>query len=243
MKGFIFYRGPSILNDEHNIVGIATLKTKNRKTGNLIQTWILPEKINPIQELHMDHISPICGNCPLRNNGCYVQVGKAPNAIAKAFKNSSYKSQLIDMHTALHDRDSILTEMLLTIQGRHLRMGAYGDPVAIPFFYWRPLVVASLSCVGYTHQWRLKEAQPFRNYTMASVETLEDATEAQAMGWKTFRIKKEGEPEQENESLCMNEKLGFTCEHCMMCNGRKRNITITAHGASKNKIFSTKGEN
>ena len=48
MRGFIFYRGKSPI-DRAPIVGIATLESKNGKTGNMIQTWILRTDTHPLE--------------------------------------------------------------------------------------------------------------------------------------------------------------------------------------------------
>ena len=45
-KGFVLYDGPSVL-DGQPIVVIATMETSNRKTGNMVQTWILRSDISP----------------------------------------------------------------------------------------------------------------------------------------------------------------------------------------------------
>ena len=46
MNGFLFYRGASPI-DRAPLIGIATLESDNRKTGNMVQTWILREDISP----------------------------------------------------------------------------------------------------------------------------------------------------------------------------------------------------
>ena len=47
-RGFILYRGPSIL-DGTPIVVVATMKTANPKTGDMIQTFILVDNMSPIE--------------------------------------------------------------------------------------------------------------------------------------------------------------------------------------------------
>ena len=43
-NGIIFYEGPSVL-DGAPIVGIALAKSTNRKTGDLVQTYIIRSEI------------------------------------------------------------------------------------------------------------------------------------------------------------------------------------------------------
>ena len=40
-KGYVLHEGPSPF-DGQPIVSIATLHSSNRKTGDMVQTWILP---------------------------------------------------------------------------------------------------------------------------------------------------------------------------------------------------------
>jgi hypothetical protein len=62
-KGFILYEGKSVL-DGAPIVYIATLSTSNRKTGDMVQTWILRSDINPVEASKQKLDASICGNCP-----------------------------------------------------------------------------------------------------------------------------------------------------------------------------------
>lgn len=50
MRGFIFYRGKSPI-DNAPIVGIAVLKSRNEKTGNMVQTFILRSDIHPMDAI------------------------------------------------------------------------------------------------------------------------------------------------------------------------------------------------
>ena len=62
MKGIVFYRGPSQI-DGKPIVAVATLKSNNRKTGDMIQTWILRSMMSPIRALATGGDRSICGDC------------------------------------------------------------------------------------------------------------------------------------------------------------------------------------
>jgi len=50
MKGFILQRGLSPI-DNNPFVVIMTMKTTNRKTGDMIQVWILREDVNPVEAI------------------------------------------------------------------------------------------------------------------------------------------------------------------------------------------------
>ena len=46
-KGYVLHEGPSPF-DGQPIVSIATLHSSNRKTGDMVQTWILPRDLHPL---------------------------------------------------------------------------------------------------------------------------------------------------------------------------------------------------
>jgi hypothetical protein len=80
-KGFILYEGASEL-DNAPIVVIATMSTNNRKTGKMVQVWILRSDIDPIEAFKSKADYSICGNCPQRwslGGACYVNIGQAPS--------------------------------------------------------------------------------------------------------------------------------------------------------------------
>ena len=56
MKSAIIYNGPSLL-DGQPIVVIATYSNRNKKTGHVVQTYILRSDINPLEaSLSLIHI-------------------------------------------------------------------------------------------------------------------------------------------------------------------------------------------
>ena len=49
INGFIFYKGPSQI-DGFPVVGIAVLNSRNSKTGNMIQTYIINDNgLSPLE--------------------------------------------------------------------------------------------------------------------------------------------------------------------------------------------------
>ena len=124
-RGFILYRGPSML-DGANIVVIATMKTANPKTGDMVQTFILVDNMSPLEASKQGKDTANCGNCRLRWNldgPCYVNLGQAPNSIYKALERGIYPVYDAELHSRF-------------FVGRDLRMGAYGDPAAVPVEVW-----------------------------------------------------------------------------------------------------------
>lgn len=231
MPGFIFYRGPSPI-DGAPIVAIATLKSVNGKTGNLVQTWILREDISPLDAIQSGADASICGNCTHRGTAkrkrtCYVDIGKSPSSVWSAF----HRGQYIDLS------DDPGTVAMLIAQ-RIVRMGAYGDPAMVPVRQWRMLLAAAAGRTGYTHAWRRMWAQALRPYVMASVDSVAEQDTARAMGWRTFRVRTKTEPLESNEFACPASPEGgerMQCIDCQACDGADRpgksSATIIVHGA------------
>ena len=232
MNGVVFYRGISML-DGMDIVGIATLHSGNRKTGDMVQTWILRADVEPHTAAKSGEDQSICGDCPLRtvngNGACYVLTFQGPRAVYHAWTRGSYPDR---------------TEgTVYEVDGRSVRLGAYGDPAAIPESAWRQLMVKADRWTGYTHQWRRPEFQYLRTWCMASCDTIGDVRDAIALGWGTFyvaaadadltRCRVAGRI----QIPCPYERSGITCDRCGLCAGyTQRNIAVLAHGARASVI-------
>jgi len=227
-NGAVIYKGESLLG-HGNIVAIVTgiaRRSKNPKTGNMVQVWILPDNgIEPHKAWKCNGDLCVCGDCPLRKveNGkrvCYVQLHQAPLAVYRAYKNGKYPTL------------AEYPEALEKLKGKPIRFGAYGDPVAVPFEYMKPLYDIASQWTGYTHQWRKDIAKPWRAYLQASCETANDTQLAQQQGWHYFRVLPENVKPQKNEIVCPSA-TGAHCESCGLCNGNKCNVCITVHGTGK----------
>ena len=227
-KGFILYEGPSIL-DGKPIVVIATLSTSNRKTGPMIQTWIIRSDIDPVSASKKGEDSSICGNCPHRHNSggaCYVNIGQAPLAIYKAYKRGLYP-QIDYVADNIH------------FLGRMVRLGAYGDPSAMPYEVAEKVTSLGRGHTGYVHQIRHKNFDKrFLNLCMVSADTPKQALKYQSMGAKTFRVAMDGDMMFDSEIECLSESEGVQCDACGLCNGQKQSIAITVHGSRASKFKS-----
>ena len=230
-NGVILYSGPSML-DGKPIVMIATGLTDtsaNVKTGGMVQTWIMRADMPPTEAWKTDADMSVCGDCPLRKTPegkriCYVLLHQAPLAVWKAYKNGSYLT-LTDYPEAIE-----------IIKTRPLRLGSYGDPVAVPPRYILPLLnLAGMKWTGYTHQWRKDIAKPWNHYLQASCETANDAAQAQQQGWNYYRVISENDKPLKCEHTCPSNK-GMNCATCGICNGRTADMVITVHGTGK-KFF------
>lgn len=220
------YHGPSML-DGKPIVAVMTglgrgLPSTNMKTGFVSQLWILSAAHKPSDAVKSGADASVCGNCPHRHSDmgtCYVLPFQAPNNVYRTWKEG---------------RTSMDTDIGLYSQRRlPMRLGAYGDPAAVPFGVLQPWMHAAPKYLGYTHQWHLPVAEPWKGHIMASVDTELQALKAQQDGWRTFRVSKDGSV-MTGEIVCpASEEAGYrtTCAQCKRCGGsRGANVTIKVHG-------------
>lgn len=231
MAGFVFYDGPSML-DGAPIIGIAITRSTNIKTGDMVQTYILRADQSPLDAIASGDDASICGDCRHRGDraagrgrSCYVQVGRAPMGIFGAWIRGAYP--LVSPADGAQ-----------LIAGRKVRLGAYGDPAAIPGEAWRALVSLAIGTTGYSHAWRDALADSLRPLIMASVDTAAEALHARAQGWRTFRVRIASEPLLRREMVCPASAEGgkrAQCADCLACDGSERahraSVAIIAHGA------------
>lgn len=222
--GYIVYEGPSRL-DGTPIVAILTQRSGNMKTGALSQVWILCQDKPPVVAVRDGSDAAICGTCAFRPHdggkagGCYVSVMRGPNTIWRAYRNNRYARGVAPREIG---------------RGRQLRLGAYGDPGAVPTRVWAELTKEAEGWTGYTHAWRRRPS--LKPFVMASVESLVGAAFARARGWRTFRVYRNAGPVRGLEIECpASAEMGHRvqCSDCMLCAGTSRpakSITIRAHG-------------
>lgn len=199
----------------------ATTTSQNPKTGDMAQVYILADRQNPVSAQASGHDRAVCGDCPLRpvrgripRQTCYVVAAHAPMTLWKS------------RHAAPRPHRTPIT--------KPIRLGAYGDPAAVPIGVWHRLLAKARGWTAYTHQWR--RVPSLRRIAMASVESLADAHAAHARGWRTFRILADGERPAANEVLCPASKEAgrrTTCRRCLLCRGgldrRVKHVAIYAH--------------
>lgn len=227
----VFYDGPSALNGAP-ILGVLTglvYESKNPKTGDMLQAWILLRDLSPREAIASGEDAAICGDCSLRGDGvygrgCYVTYWQAPARIYSAI-----------------DRAPRIPPSGLTtsLRGRRVRLGAYGDPVAIPAGVWATLLRFTSGSIGYTQRWRTC-APVYRTFLMASVLSTVDRDEARARGWRTYRVRGPQDPIGPEECICPASEEAdhkLTCYDCLLCDGAKSsraNPVIVVHGKPGN---------
>lgn len=180
--GVVLWRGPSLYDPSVEVVVLApTGSSKNRKTGGLLQTYILRADQEPHHALQAGADGPICGPCPRRSvgsggdGGCYVVVGQGPLGVYRAWRRGRYL-----------DISGDARRIAAIGAGRDVRLGAYGDPAAVPAWVWAALVSRARVHTGYTHGWRT--TPELRGLAMASADGEADAVDAWGAGWRTFRV-------------------------------------------------------
>lgn len=122
------------------------------------------------------------------------------------------------------------------LYGRAVRLGAYGDPAAVPFYVWKFVNTLAKNVTGYTHQLSHKFFDSrILQFCMVSADTEKQALRVQALGAKTFRVKTENQPLLENEIECLSDSKGLTCLDCRLCDGTQVNVVINVHGQLKSR--------
>lgn len=229
-EGVVFFRGPSVLTGAL-ITGIVTGldgSSLNAKTGAMAQAWILRADMRPMDAKRKNLDDAVCGDCKLRGDHgvgsiCYVPTWFGPANVFKADRRGRYPVRRPE-------------DVARRLRARTIRLGAYGDPAAIPFPVWEALLEGAAGWIGYTHQWQTCDRR-FRRILMASVDSVEEWSLAWASGWRTFRIRAKGDPLIAGyEFVCpASDEAGHrvTCQECQLCRGAAspaRNVVINAHG-------------
>lgn len=223
-KGFIFYEGKSVLDGEP-VVGVGTWDSMNPKTGfGMLQTWILRADISPVDAVRERKDYSICGDCRWKHVSgeapiCYVQRFQAPQRVYTSYASGKYTYRFPER-----------------IRHIPVRLGAYGDPYALPVIVWDRLMerLHTTMWSGYTQFWGVPDAAALQKYCMASVATEREALEAHKLGWRTYRILVPDAELLESEVMCPHYTNGVQCVNCRLCNGignGAKSIAAPIHGA------------
>lgn len=236
------YQGPSMI-DGDPIRGVVTTTSVNSKLtarlhAEVLQLWILPDLVHPTLAIQSGEDRSVCGSCPLRayRDGekvkrlCYV----SPQPITSVWRHSHGQAVISPREAVRGSRADLL------------RLGAYGDPAALPFDLVDELCREALAAgvrrrAGYTHQAGHCDAR-WRRLVMASAEGAQRALELQLLGWRTFTVVPTDEGPGPDAITCpASDERGHktTCEKCGLCDGarpggdNRKNISIGVHGERK----------
>jgi len=239
----ILYEGPSSYDGNPIVVlaqrGVGSgVSSKNAKTGDMVQTFILLVDVDPITASRTGQDKAVCGDCPhmgtphkgdtgtAKDRTCYVTLCHAPLGKWKAYKKGAYKR--IEGHEAIR----------AFALGLKVRLGTYGDPAYAPSYIWESLLSASAGHTGYTHG----KVNPMPDNLMTSADTATQAQAAWHRGERTFRVISDlVDVVKGSEVVCpASAEAGqrTTCDKCKLCSGAgvaAKSIAIVAHGGSKRK--------
>lgn len=213
--GLILWQGASLINGEP-IVAVAcriAQASENSKTGDMVQTFILPDPhaagiecngsrpAKIMAWLKETGARSICGECPhawqwdesagqYRKGACYVREYQSPAAVLGAIYRNSYPIAGVDFPAAW---------VADCVAGLAVRLGSYGDPAAVPAGVWSRLIARAKSRTGYTHQWASAfpaaraNAYRARGYLMASCDSQSDYSDAVDSGFRAFLVTPKGD--------------------------------------------------
>ena len=234
--GYIAYEGPSIIDGKPIVVIVnkITAASKNGKTGDIVQSFIIRSDIDPMAALKSGDDESICGQCEhrpvlARESGkapCYVNVGRSVLSVYNAYKRGRYVR-------------ANLETIALALAGKALRIGTYGDPAAAPVAVWQRLTRYVSSHAGYSHQWESSHFDhgAWAPLVMASADSIDQAAKANLYGMRVFRVSV-GVDRQAGEVTCPASAEGgkkATCADCMLCGGtskKARDVVIADHAAA-----------
>ena len=216
------------LNGKRVMVKFTALKNKtvNSKTGDMVQSWMLP--MDWVDAKRIDDDEAVCGDCPhsfRAADTCYLHKGMAFMGLLSTTK--SWPQAFIDQHE--------FDQFVHLFSDRLVRFGSFGEPVLMGEDVVSAICSVAKGWTGYTHQWDKPQYQWAKKYFMASADTEEKAQQAQAMGWRTFRVRQKDDSIVKGEVNCPASKESnkkTTCSNCRLCMGtssKAKSVTIIKH--------------
>ena len=233
----IIYQGPSLIDGEP-IVVIAVISDRNKKTGAMVQTYILRSDIDPRDASKSGGDFSICGDCPMRgkvttdpkrkiakDRSCYVKIHEGVLVTYKHFAKGGYRNANGHAEIAAIGAD------------RTVRLGTYGDPSAVPSYVFESLISEALAHTAYSHQSGMAGVDFRPDLYMVSADSEAQARDAWAKGQRTFRVVKSvADIIKGSEILCPASKEAgarVQCTTCRLCGGasvKAKSVAIPDHG-------------
>jgi hypothetical protein len=214
-QSFLLYKGKSTINGDEIISIVTNIKnfSKNVKTGPVLQHYVFYLNDLPYNSMLDQKDEAICGDCKHRGKSCYVLTHQLFPIYLSALKA---------------ERLNTKTKNYIIKRNFQLRLGAYGNPDSIPFEAFEEILNICPQPLGYTHNWQNCDPR-WKNYLMASVDTLEEKNLANKMGWKTFRVKVATDKKLKDEIICPYQATDgeVQCVDCKLCSkGGSKNIVV-----------------
>jgi hypothetical protein len=238
-NGAILWEGPG--PDGAPLAAVATglvVPSSNPKTGPMVQTWLMRSDMHPVEAMTTGADVATCNGCELRPflvrmlplkpgkkpPQCYVNMGMALNQVWK---------KLISNHYPRVEREDIP----LLFAGKSVRIGSFGNFSNAPEWLVPTILQQVSRWTMYEHNWQdALIPMHLALYSMASVSSPDNKVRANALGWRTFRVKRPEEPVMRDEIVCpASDEAGkrTTCDRCRLCRGnsiKAKNVVIDDHG-------------
>ena len=223
IRGAVLYEGPSRITG-NPIAAVMTYTTQNVKIGNMPQVWILSSEVHPGEARRSGRDRDVCGGCAFAGGqGCYVE-WREIGSVWRSYQAGNYSDW---QHAAWWFRRNA---------PRVVRLGAYGDPVAVPREVWDRVCTLQpdLELLGYTGMWKSPLSEGYQDCCMASVKTPRERERAKAAGWRTYRVALPGRadplPGERRCPATVNDEI--ICLGCRSCTGGTTgpDYVVTVHG-------------
>lgn len=163
----------------------------------------------------------VCGGCRRRSpasggdGSCYVRSGSRVGMALNRWLASAHHLTFPGWETVRWFIGQFPT----------LRSAVWGDAAALPVDVWAMLEALArgqaVDVLGYTHGWRT--ARHLVGSHMASVESEEDRRQAEAFGFRTYRVAEPGTVKAPDEIACpMSKERNYVlpCSGCLACGSK-----------------------
>jgi len=177
-----------------------------------------------------------CYSCKYRqNNGCYV-TKPGPQRFGLIAMLKSIKKVGINNLPVMPS--NCPEELIKMCDGKYIRFGTYGEPIAIPINWLPKLTGIAKTFTGYTHEWKMDEMQLYKHFFMASTDTPTEFLTAQAFGWRCFNVIDNEDNQKDILANLVNcpasEESGkkTSCDRCQLCQGtakKAKSVFIYKH--------------
>ena len=196
-RGLLVYRGPSTMPEliaKTEVIGAVSFYSSNLKVGDEYQTWHFRADSHPVEARRYGQgDASICGEgknaCafkakPGQKVGPCYPTGRTLSGIWGSIGRGNYPQ----VEELAHEIGLPVSETLAVVGSTPagVRLGAYGDPVAMPASIAHHLTRAAKERQGFTHQWRNVSRSEWPRMVMASCELPEQVSQAAALGWRTY---------------------------------------------------------
>lgn len=177
-----------------------------------------------------DRDKDVCLDCPLSGMGgkCYTHKPMQASGFLSSLRSLPDWSDILP-----YDENYHVKELVRHSNNRFVRFGTYGEPALLPLEVVESICSVAKKWTAYTHQWR--KFPIFKQWFMASTESIELSEYARSMGWRTFASLSNGTMYDHAEYIhCPASKekdFSAVCSGCGLCNGasKKRDVVIWTH--------------